>query len=342
MRRARLAVPAPVALDLLCAAPAVNVGWISPEGAPRIRALHVARLGDDLVCHGSERGEKAELLGQTITISAHEVLAEIPSYFTDPERACPATTFYESAQATAAVEAIIEGPAKAAALEALMRRFQPEGGYAALDAADPRYTKAIAGVAVWRLRVHSLCGRLNLGQAKPLATRRALALALWRRGRGRDLETIERMRQTDSDPAPAVYEGPPGVRLSAWAPPAVAEQVLGPLAAAYWNAEVSVERLRRAHEASDAWVLARIEDRVVGTARAISDDTKHAWIYDVWVAPDTRGRGVATALLRLLLDHPRVRDARLVHLCTKDAQPLYRKLGFIEGPVSRHPHMARG
>ena len=34
--------------------------------------------------------------------------------------------------------------------------------------------------------------------------------------------------------------------------------------------------------------------------------------------------------MRLCLDHPRVRGAARVLLRTRDAQPLYRKLGFIE------------
>jgi hypothetical protein len=35
-------------------------------------------------------------------------------------------------------------------------------------------------------------------------------------------------------------------------------------------------------------------------------------------------------VMRLCLDHPRVRRAARVLLQTRDAQPLYKKLGFIE------------
>ena len=48
------------------------------------------------------------------------------------------------------------------------------------------------------------------------------------------------------------------------------------------------------------------------------------------VAPEWRGCGLGQAVMRLCLDHPRVRGAARVHLQTRDAQPLYRKLGFIE------------
>ena len=48
--------------------------------------------------HGSPRGEKNAWIGREAVVTAHEIVAEIPSYFVDPRRACPATTFYESAQ----------------------------------------------------------------------------------------------------------------------------------------------------------------------------------------------------------------------------------------------------
>jgi ribosomal protein S18 acetylase RimI-like enzyme len=48
------------------------------------------------------------------------------------------------------------------------------------------------------------------------------------------------------------------------------------------------------------------------------------------VAPAWRRRGLGAAVMRLLLDHPRVRHAAAVRLQTMDAQPLYRKLGFVD------------
>ncbi|MEZ4295333.1 MAG: GNAT family N-acetyltransferase [Polyangiaceae bacterium] len=62
----------------------------------------------------------------------------------------------------------------------------------------------------------------------------------------------------------------------------------------------------------------------------MSDRVKHAWIYDVIVAPAFRGRGIGHAVVKLALDHPAVRGAGRVHLATRDAHGLYRKLGFLE------------
>lgn len=110
--------------------------------------------------------------------------------------------------------------------------------------------------------------------------------------------------------------------------PADAPAAAALAAAQYWNAGLTADELERAHLGSTAWVLARAEGRVVGTARAIGDGAKHAWIYDVVVDPGWRGRGVGDALMKALLDRPSVAGARVVWLATRDADPFYARMGF--------------
>jgi len=99
----------------------------------------------------------------------------------------------------------------------------------------------------------------------------------------------------------------------------------------YWNAGTFTrERVAGALAGSPVFVGARVDGRLVACARAISDGHKYAWVYDVVVAPEWRGGGLGEAVMRLCLDHPRVRGAARVLLQTRDAQPLYRKLGFID------------
>lgn len=343
MRRPKLALTLADGIDMLKHAPYVHFAWSDSDGQMCLRAMHTAVYEDLLIFHGGKTGEKSDIVGRPVVAQFQEVLAVIPSYFTDPERACPATTFYRSVQAKGVVESIEDPAIKAGALSALMVQFQPEGGYVAIDSQDPRYRKAVATVQVWALPLDQISAKANLGQGKPVAVRTKIVQGLWARAADRDLETIEHMRAaTALDPAPAAFIGTNECTLHAWAPPEDAAIVARHLAPAYWNEGTSVEQITQAHLASDAWVVARAPDgTIVGTARAISDDAKHAWVYDVWTAPEFRNRGLATALLRLLVDHGRVRNTRRQHLCTKDAQPLYRKLGFEEGRVSRHPYMVR-
>jgi GNAT superfamily N-acetyltransferase len=62
--------------------------------------------------------------------------------------------------------------------------------------------------------------------------------------------------------------------------------------------------------------------------RAVGDRVKRVWVYDVVVAPSHRRRGVARALMSLLLDHPAVRGAREQWLHTFSAERLYASMGF--------------
>ena len=114
------------------------------------------------------------------------------------------------------------------------------------------------------------------------------------------------------------------------------EQAVDLLLPTYWNAQV--DRLRLARALDNATCSVGVRDaacHLVGHARALSDNAKYAWIYDVVVAEAHRGRGIGLAMVRALLDHAQVREASTVLLKTRDAQALYAKLGFVE--VSQLP-----
>lgn len=69
-------------------------------------------------------------------------------------------------------------------------------------------------------------------------------------------------------------------------------------------------------------------------ARAVTDYTLNARLTDVFILPVHRGRGLATGLVRAVLDHPSVATVRVWSLNTDDAHILYAKLGFV---APRHP-----
>ena len=54
-------------------------------------------------------------------------------YFSDGERACPATTLYRSAQAHGTLEEVTSRADKARVLQALMEKYQPEGKHVPID-----------------------------------------------------------------------------------------------------------------------------------------------------------------------------------------------------------------
>jgi GNAT superfamily N-acetyltransferase len=70
------------------------------------------------------------------------------------------------------------------------------------------------------------------------------------------------------------------------------------------------------------------DSRQVGHARVVSDTASFAYLGDVFVVPEARGRGVGKALMEAVLEHPAVRDVRRFALVTDDAHGLYEQFGF--------------
>jgi ribosomal protein S18 acetylase RimI-like enzyme len=69
------------------------------------------------------------------------------------------------------------------------------------------------------------------------------------------------------------------------------------------------------------------DGRQVGFCRAVSDGVVHAYLADVYVLPEHRGKGLGEAMVREMLDGGGLAGARwLLH--TRDMQRLYRKFGF--------------
>src|SRR5262252_4932918 len=64
----------------------------------------------------------------------------------------------------------------------------------------------------------------------------------------------------------------------------------------------SPEALRLSFEQSQHVAIARDGDRVVGTARLLSDGVCNAYMVDVWTASSHRRQGIAAAMVRRLQD----------------------------------------
>lgn len=142
-------------------------------------------------------------------------------------------------------------------------------------------------------------------------------------------------------PLPRPHEPPSGVRIAAGLDEDGIRAAAALVADEYWNVGVPRERIERAMRASTVIVGAFDRTgRLVATARALSDGTRAAWVGDVCVARDWRGRGLGLAVVRTLLDHRLVRDADRVRLNTRDAMALYARLGFVETARERPPYPA--
>jgi GNAT superfamily N-acetyltransferase len=108
---------------------------------------------------------------------------------------------------------------------------------------------------------------------------------------------------------------------------------------AYWVPGRSIETIER---------LIRESTRVIGAyapsgaqagfARVVSDRSNFAWLGDVFVLPEHRGRGLGIEIVREAVEHPPERDCAW-YLNTRDAHALYARFGF--GPADPERTMVR-
>lgn len=95
----------------------------------------------------------------------------------------------------------------------------------------------------------------------------------------------------------------------------------------YWAKGRTRAQQRRANAAS---FVAGLYDgrRQAAFARVVTDYVTFAYLCDVFVLEEYRGRGLGKRLMRELLRHPKLRGIPRWTLFTKDAQGLYKKSGF--------------
>ena len=106
-------------------------------------------------------------------------------------------------------------------------------------------------------------------------------------------------------------------------------QVKADLAADDFDNGRSPDALRRSFENAQHVAVAREGGRVIGMARLLSDGVCNAYLVDVWTKASHRRRGIATEMVRRLVEAV---PGQHVGLQTTDAQALYRSLGFRSQP----------
>lgn len=96
----------------------------------------------------------------------------------------------------------------------------------------------------------------------------------------------------------------------------------------YWAADIPLETLERAlrHSVCCSGHLDGIGQ--VAFARAVTDQATFAYLADVFVLPQHRGKGFGRAVVEALMADPRLQGLRRWHLVTRDMQRLYAGIGF--------------
>lgn len=97
----------------------------------------------------------------------------------------------------------------------------------------------------------------------------------------------------------------------------------------YWAAGRSREAVERSVAGSCPYAVVGPQGQVA-FARVVTDEVTFAWICDVFVDPDHRGRGLGTWLVDAIRDDLTRDGVYRLLLATRDAHEVYGRLGFTE------------
>ena len=99
------------------------------------------------------------------------------------------------------------------------------------------------------------------------------------------------------------------------------------LSQAYWSAGIPRAVVERAIENSLCFGVFHDEQQV-GFARVITDKATFAYLADVYIVSEHRGKGLSRRLDQEIIEHPDLQGLRRILLATRDAHGLYAKFGF--------------
>ena len=71
-------------------------------------------------------------------------------------------------------------------------------------------------------------------------------------------------------------------------------------------------------------------DKQIGFARVITDYVVFAFVMDVFITEEYRGKGYSSLLIDNMMNEPQLKNIQIWRLATTDAHFLYRKFGFKE------------
>ncbi|RMG87235.1 MAG: N-acetyltransferase, partial [Bacteroidetes bacterium] len=95
----------------------------------------------------------------------------------------------------------------------------------------------------------------------------------------------------------------------------------------YWAKNISFETVRDSLQDSLCFGLYE-SGRQIGFARLVTDFATFAYLSDVFVLENQRGRGAGKWMMEKILAYPRLQKLRRLMLITEDAHDFYRQFGF--------------
>ena len=98
---------------------------------------------------------------------------------------------------------------------------------------------------------------------------------------------------------------------------------------AYWAIGRSIEVVKKSIENSLCFGV-YLETRQVGFARVVTDYITFAWLCDVFILAEFRGKGLSKWLVKTIIEYPDFTHLRRFLLATRDAHGLYKDYGGFQ------------
>ncbi len=71
-----------------------------------------------------------------------------------------------------------------------------------------------------------------------------------------------------------------------------------------------------------------LDEQQIGYARVVTDYVQFAYLMDVFIDENHRGKGYSKTLMKHILENDLLKDIKVWRLATADAHELYRQFGF--------------
>lgn len=97
----------------------------------------------------------------------------------------------------------------------------------------------------------------------------------------------------------------------------------------YWAKNRSLKTMKKAIDNSLCFGV-YYGKKQVGFARVITDFTTFAYLADVFIIEEFRGKGLSKWLMNVILNYDSLKNLKRWFLATKDAHGLYEKFGFTK------------
>jgi len=174
-----------------------RIASIDTNGFPQIIPMNFVFINDVVYMHSHIRGEKLENIkrNEKVGFEIDRSLEFLPSYFFDPNDASLADTLYISVVMKGICLIVEKNEEKALALNGLMKKYQPEGGY---EPIEPEMD-VLNEVAVIKVIPNTMRGKYKIGQNLKHHEKIQLAEKIFERNSKTAKNTLEIMGFSLSD-----------------------------------------------------------------------------------------------------------------------------------------------